>query len=70
VSERKPGIVPYYEKIANRLGTRHITVVLEALDRGVVNQLDAYEMLDVQAANFPKLRSKLRDRQTAYGWGP
>jgi Zn-dependent peptidase ImmA (M78 family) len=35
----KPGIVPYYDKIANRLGVQHIKVVLEALDRKRINQL-------------------------------
>lgn len=67
---RKKGPVAYYEQAVNRLGARHIAVVLHALDRGRINQLDAYEMLDVQAANFPKLRSALAERQTAYGWGP
>ena len=49
----------YYVKMANRLGAQHISVVFEALDRGRLNQLDAYEMLDVQAANFDKLRAEI-----------
>jgi Zn-dependent peptidase ImmA (M78 family)/transcriptional regulator with XRE-family HTH domain len=68
--ERKPGIVPYYDKIANRLGVQHIKVVFEALDHRRINQLDAYEMLDVQASNFAKLRAKIREREAEYGWQP
>lgn len=66
----KPGIVPYYDKIANRLGVQHIKVVLEALDRKRINQLDAFEMLDVQASNFAKLRAKVMEREAGYGWRP
>jgi Zn-dependent peptidase ImmA (M78 family) len=65
---KKKGPVPYYEKIANRLGSQYIAVIFEALDRGHINQLDAYEMLDVQASNFPKLRSEVIERQASYGW--
>jgi Zn-dependent peptidase ImmA (M78 family)/DNA-binding XRE family transcriptional regulator len=67
---KKKGPVAYYEKIANRLGSRYIAIVFDALDRGRVNQLDAYEMLDVQAVNFPKLRAEIRQRQATYGWSP
>lgn len=56
----KPGIVPYYDKIANRLGIQHTKVVLEALGRDRINQIDAYEMLGVQASNFAKLRANRR----------
>lgn len=60
----------YYEKIANRLGVQHIKVVFEALDRRRINQLDAYEMLDVQASNFEKLRAEVREREAESGWRP
>lgn len=66
--EQKPGVVPYYDKIANRLGIQHINVVFEALDRKRINQLDAYEMLDVQAANFDRLRAKVKEREAKFGW--
>jgi Zn-dependent peptidase ImmA (M78 family)/transcriptional regulator with XRE-family HTH domain len=65
---REPGPVGYYKKMANRLGNRHISVVFDAMDRGYINQLDAYEMLDVNPANFAKLRSEVKERQDAYGW--
>jgi hypothetical protein len=67
---KKKPVVPYYKKIANRLGSQYIAVIFEALDRGHINQLDAYEMLDVQASNFPKLRSEVAERQASYGWNP
>lgn len=67
---RKKGPIPYYQKIANRLGARHVAIVFDALDRGRINQLDAYELLDVQASNFPKLRAEIEERQALYGWGP
>ena len=66
----KPGIVPYYDKIANRLGIQHIKVVFAALDQKRINQLDAYEILDVQEANFPRLRAKVTEREANYGWRP
>ncbi|WP_156928816.1 ImmA/IrrE family metallo-endopeptidase [Bradyrhizobium sp. th.b2] len=68
--DSKPPIVPYYDKIANRLGVQHIKVVLEALDRKRINQLDAFEMLDVQASNFAKLRAKIMEREAGFGWRP
>jgi hypothetical protein len=43
---------------------------LEALDRKRINQLDAFEMLDVQASNFAKLRAKVMEREAGYGWRP
>src|ERR1700681_4195087 len=30
--------------------------------------LDAFEMLDVQASNFAKLRAKVMEREAGYGW--
>jgi Zn-dependent peptidase ImmA (M78 family) len=73
VRERPPktkGPVGYYKKIANRLGVQHIKVVFEALDRRRINQLDAYEMLDVQASNFEGLRAEVREREAESGWRP
>jgi hypothetical protein len=69
-TKRKPGPVGYYDKIANRLGVQHIKVVFEALDRRCINQLDAYEMLDIQASNFAKLRAKVTEREAGFGWQP
>jgi Zn-dependent peptidase ImmA (M78 family)/transcriptional regulator with XRE-family HTH domain len=60
----------YYEQVANRLGSKHVSVVFDALDRGYVDQLDAYEMLDVQESNFPGLRDEIMERKTAHGWRP
>jgi Zn-dependent peptidase ImmA (M78 family)/transcriptional regulator with XRE-family HTH domain len=67
--KREGGIIPYYEQVANRLGNRHVSVVFEALDRGYIDQLDAYEMLDVKPESFPRLQSEITERQRAYGWG-
>jgi Zn-dependent peptidase ImmA (M78 family)/transcriptional regulator with XRE-family HTH domain len=67
-SPKKRPVVPYYEQIANRLGNRHVDTVFDALDAGYLNQIDAYEMLDVQASNFAKLRSEINARRAAYGW--
>ncbi len=67
---KRKGQVNYYEQVANRLGSKHVDTVFRALDTGVVNALDAYEMLDVNAGNFPKLRSEIASRNAAYGWGP
>jgi len=67
--ERSGGIVGYYDQIANRLGSRHVSVVFRALEGGYIDQLDAYEMLDVKPENFQRLQSEIAERQRAYGWG-
>ena len=66
--ERSGGKPPYYEQMANKLGNRHVSFVFEALAGGFIDQLDAYEMLDVKPNSFPKLRSEIAERQRAYGW--
>jgi Zn-dependent peptidase ImmA (M78 family) len=42
---------------ARRLGRRHTTITLAALDRGVINAADARGMLGVEPARFPALRA-------------
>jgi Zn-dependent peptidase ImmA (M78 family)/transcriptional regulator with XRE-family HTH domain len=65
---RKGGMpMPYAERQVNRLGVRHVSVVLDALDRRYINQLDAYEMTEVGPSHFDDLRSEIVGRQREYG---
>src|SRR5262245_50661369 len=57
----------YAERQLNRLGVRHVSVVLDALDRRYINQLDAYEMTEVGPRHFEDLRSEMVGRQLEYG---
>ena len=58
---------PYEEKRVNRWGARHVDLVFNALDRGHINQLDAYELLGVRPKYFNALRREVREQQAAYG---
>ncbi len=57
----------YAERQVNRLGVRHVSVVLDALDRRYINQLDAYEMTEVGPNHFEDLRGEMVGRQLEYG---
>ena len=46
------GIATYDEKIANRLGGRHILTVLSAYKNGVLNRLEAKEYLEIKPDHF------------------
>jgi hypothetical protein len=65
---KKPGgIASHAEKKLNKYGVRHVGLVLSALDKGRINQLDAHELLDVKTKDFGALRTEARARQEAYG---
>jgi len=59
--------MPYAERQVNRLGVRHVSVVLDALDRRYINQLDAYELTEVGPKHFDDLRTEIAGRQREYG---
>jgi Zn-dependent peptidase ImmA (M78 family) len=59
--------MPYAERQVNRLGVRHVSIVLDALDRRYINQLDAYEMTEVGPNHFEDLRGEMVGRQLEYG---
>jgi hypothetical protein len=55
------------QKYVNRLGNRYIEVVFDALGRGVINALDAYEFLRVKPKHFSELRREVEERRATYG---
>ncbi len=63
------GISTYPEKMVNRHGTRHVGLVLRALDEHKINELDASEMLEAKTQYFEELRKEARERHEAYGGG-
>jgi len=66
---RKGGGGPdYYEKMANRFGSRHFDVVFRALDAGALDRIEAYELTTVQPENFARMRAEVAERRAAYGW--
>jgi Zn-dependent peptidase ImmA (M78 family)/transcriptional regulator with XRE-family HTH domain len=63
----KPGFVDYYDQMANKFGVRHFRAIFRALDAGIVDKIDAFELTTVQPEYFPKMRSAIAERQAAYG---
>lgn len=61
------GRAEHYEKIANRLGGKHILTVLSAYKEGVLNRLDAKEYLGVRPKFFAAIEQEALDRRVAYG---
>ena len=64
---RRGGLSTHAGRVTNRLGVRHVRVVLDALDSGRINKLDANELLNVRPDHFEALREEIRDRQMHYG---
>jgi Zn-dependent peptidase ImmA (M78 family)/transcriptional regulator with XRE-family HTH domain len=65
--KNKGGIATPAEKKLNKYGVRHVDLVLTALDRGRINQLDARELLDAKPKDFGAIRNEAKARQDAYG---
>lgn len=61
------GRADYEEKIANRLGGRHILTVLSAYKNGVLNRLDAREYLEIKPDYFDAIEREVLSRRVAYG---
>jgi Zn-dependent peptidase ImmA (M78 family)/DNA-binding XRE family transcriptional regulator len=57
----------YPERQVQRLGVRHVGVVLDAVDRRDINTLEAYELMNVDPRFFADLRKKVEERQKIYG---
>jgi Zn-dependent peptidase ImmA (M78 family) len=50
-----------------RFGTTHVSVVNEALGRGIIDRIEAQYALDVPHEHFPALMAAARKRHQAYG---
>jgi Zn-dependent peptidase ImmA (M78 family) len=62
------GRAKHHEKIANRLGTRHILTVMTAYRGGVINRLDTKEMLDnTKPIYFEQVEEEALSRRAVYG---
>lgn len=57
----------YPVRQVQRLGVRHVGVVLDAVDRRDINQLEAYELMDVDPRFFGALRKEVEENQKLYG---
>lgn len=62
--------IDYLDKVANQYGSRHLGIVLRATDEGLIDTLDAHELIGVAPSKFGLLGQKVRERQAAYGWAP
>lgn len=58
-----PGFVPYERRLLRTFGTAYAGLVLGALDKGVVSELDAYRMLKVKPEHLDALREELEGRK-------
>jgi Zn-dependent peptidase ImmA (M78 family) len=61
------GLATHPEKIANRLGSRHVSLVMDALRLGILNKIDAREYLDVRPDHFDAVEAEVRHRRINYG---
>jgi len=59
--------IEYAERQLNRLGERHVGLVLNAMQRGSINQLEAFDLTEVNPKHYPALRATLKKRQEKYG---
>jgi Zn-dependent peptidase ImmA (M78 family)/transcriptional regulator with XRE-family HTH domain len=59
--------MPYPERQVHRLGVRHVGIVLDAVDRGDIVSLEAFELTDVNPKWFGDLRKEVIERQQTYG---
>lgn len=61
------GRANHEQRLVNRLGAKHIDVVLAALDRKVINKLDAFEYTRIKPQYFGAVRDEIAQRRAAYG---
>jgi Zn-dependent peptidase ImmA (M78 family) len=59
--------MPYADRQIGRLGMRHIGLVMDAVRRGSLNQIEAYDLTEVQPKHYDDLRAALKQRQETYG---
>jgi Zn-dependent peptidase ImmA (M78 family)/transcriptional regulator with XRE-family HTH domain len=59
--------MPFAERQVHRLGVRHVGIVLDAVDHGDLNPLEAFELTDVDPKWFDDLRKEVIERQQTYG---
>ena len=57
----------YPERQVQRLGVRHVGVVLDAVAKRDINTLDAHELMDVDPRFFDDLKKEVAERQKLYG---
>jgi Zn-dependent peptidase ImmA (M78 family)/transcriptional regulator with XRE-family HTH domain len=59
--------MPFPERQVHRLGVRHAGIVLDAVDRGDIDTLEAFELTDVNPKWFDDLKEQVAERQKLYG---
>lgn len=68
---KKPGNpfsqMSYAERQVSRLGVRHMEIVMSALQRGSLNQIEAYDLTEVNPKHYDDVRAQLKQRQELYG---
>lgn len=67
IPERRGGFATWPEKWLNRLGVHTTQVVLDALERKEINQIEAFEILDVRPKFFDQLYNEMNQRIAEYG---
>lgn len=59
------GIATHEQRLVNRLGS-HIEVVLNALEKGIINKIDAFEYTRIKPRYFSAVRGELAERRAKY----
>lgn len=65
----KPGFgrAEYHEKLVNRNGGNLIRVMLSALDRGLLDEVDVHEVTEIKPQYYERVRGEVEARAKAYG---
>jgi Zn-dependent peptidase ImmA (M78 family) len=67
--KQKGGVPPHVTKLAE-LGARYTGTVLKAHERGSINDIEAYRILDLAPKHFERLRERIGKRFAADGAAP
>ena len=66
-SQSRSGRSDHANKIVNRLGTRHVRTVANALADKIITSLDVYELTRVKPQHFSEVAQTAVNRREAYG---
>ena len=61
------GFVPWERRVLRKFGTGYAGLVLQALGKGNISQLDAYRLLKVKPAHLTALRREVEVRRDRVG---
>ena len=66
---RKPGGTPtsMAQQNIRRLGSKYNGLIMKALDRGAIHQVEAQELLGLKPKHFSELKDRIQEQRLTYG---